>query len=621
MIMTMLLFASVLVVSHSSNNSYEIRAETLIESTQDGSVNIFDDTEEPIPDVLTVKFTQNADSDGNYTNTYNSYVQFIPNEHFKLYLNDQEIETIDNEKLNITYYRAQDDGTFTSSTSPINAGKYKVNFMYDGDSCQVFYIMQKAVPRINYGGSGIQWIIEDELCNVDYHLFYGFATSRLGGVVSTDYFNTEDLKITYDLLSLSPDEYGYDEYGNTNKIKPEINSDTETYGAIFEFEGNVNYEPIKKEIKYSVQPTYVTAMASDATVRYTGSPITQSISYYTYNSPNSPLNNFYVTAADATFTIFYQKDQESGEITYPVDVGIYYIRRITSNTKNYIYNVATSYPTKTVQITRQTVTIAVTDLNIRQGEEPVFNYTYSGFVNNETYTVLDLSELRINDMPDINVPGKYIIKPTGAKATNYQFGYKSGNLTIYMIHLSSLVENSNKQQIEFNGVFQPGTTISASAYAKDSTEGKRAANSLKQADFVFFKGDVDAIYQFAYISGNVVTTKPCTISINGVKTSSIFSYKVAIIDSNGNVINVSNYALNNGVLTFNTFSSGYVVLYRDSLTTYVVIAIIGLAILAVISLKIGSITTYRATKEDIAHKKQKQIKKKERENVNSKYKW
>ncbi|MDR0696733.1 MAG: hypothetical protein LBF68_04225 [Christensenellaceae bacterium] len=565
-------------------------------------------------DTFNVSFSENSDENGNYVVTYSAETQGIPFQYIKFEKNDQPI-TLEQSDVTITYHIFNSDGSTTVTTNPTNAATYKVTFNYDDLECEKLFIITKATPEVNIDGRGIT--TTDEInYTVDYHVFYGFESSRIKGVKTSEYFYVEELSIEYDFLTYDKELYGY---GNDLK-KPPVNSSGESYSARFVFKGNDNYESIDRTINFTVKPTMVHAVAASATVRYTGSPINRTISYYSWGNDNTTINNEYITQADATFTIVH-RTADGAYVEYPTDAGDYYIESITSKSENYVYATASGYPTTSLMITKQTLTIGVRDLTTRQGELPNFVYTYSGFVNNESETVLDLSELRINDMPDINVPGKYVIKPTGAKSNNYQFGYKSGNLTVYAISLSTGIENSEKQNLVINGTFQPGTQVDATAFNPDSAESKRVANALRDAQNIFFLSDVQTVYQFLYTSGGVVSTGVCTISVSGVETSNLFSYKLAIVDSNGNVVDIKNFALKNGVLSFNSFSSGYIVLYRDSLTTYVIIAIIGLIVIAVISLIIANNNSYKDTKAMIQAKKEKAMRKQEEANVNKKYKW
>ena len=63
-------------------------------------------------------------------------------------------------------------------------------------------------------------------------------------------------------------------------------------------------------------------------------------------------------------------------------------------------------------------------------ENPVLTFTYSGFVNNETFTVLTAQPEITTTANTLSLPGKYPITVDGAAAANYTFIYIQGILTI-----------------------------------------------------------------------------------------------------------------------------------------------------------------------------------------------
>ena len=93
---------------------------------------------------------------------------------------------------------------------------------------------------------------------------------------------------------------------------------------------------------------------------------------------------------------------------------------------------------KAITISKVALTVTAENKEIKQGSSaPTYSYTASGFVNNETksvltgtakYTIKSGSTV-INDVSKAAV-GDYTITPSGLDATNYTISYKDGKLTI-----------------------------------------------------------------------------------------------------------------------------------------------------------------------------------------------
>ena len=77
-----------------------------------------------------------------------------------------------------------------------------------------------------------------------------------------------------------------------------------------------------------------------------------------------------------------------------------------------------------------TLTATPKDLTINAGEEPVFEFQYDGFVNNETKAVLTTEPTGSYGNADITKPGKYQTTANGGVAQNYVFEYETGWLTV-----------------------------------------------------------------------------------------------------------------------------------------------------------------------------------------------
>lgn len=87
--------------------------------------------------------------------------------------------------------------------------------------------------------------------------------------------------------------------------------------------------------------------------------------------------------------------------------------------------------TRTLIVTKKTVTVTAQDATILQGDAiPTFTIIYSGFVNGENESILITSATGTTTVTNSNTVGTYPITPAGAAAANYDFIYVNGTLTI-----------------------------------------------------------------------------------------------------------------------------------------------------------------------------------------------
>ena len=133
---------------------------------------------------------------------------------------------------------------------------------------------------------------------------------------------------------------------------------------------------------------------------------------------------------------FVNGDNESALLTVPVTVtaataqtgvGNYDITLNGATAKNYSFN----YVKGVLSITKVPLTITAQDAYRVYGREnPAFEVTYSGFVNNEGTTALSTLPNVATTAAVNSAEGVYNLVPGGAIATNYSFNYVNGKLTV-----------------------------------------------------------------------------------------------------------------------------------------------------------------------------------------------
>ena len=90
----------------------------------------------------------------------------------------------------------------------------------------------------------------------------------------------------------------------------------------------------------------------------------------------------------------------------------------------------TGTASKTFTIGKATLTVTADDLTVNAGDTFTLTFQYSGFVNNETKSVLTKEPAASTGSQDISNPGTYEITVSGGEAANYDFTYESGTLTV-----------------------------------------------------------------------------------------------------------------------------------------------------------------------------------------------
>ncbi|OOQ57308.1 hypothetical protein BC343_14435 [Mucilaginibacter pedocola] len=92
------------------------------------------------------------------------------------------------------------------------------------------------------------------------------------------------------------------------------------------------------------------------------------------------------------------------------------------------------YQNGILEVTKATLTVRPDDKNRDQGQaNPAFTLTYTGFVNGETAAALTTAPTATTTATTASAPGAYPITASGGVATNYDFVYQQGTLTIGVV--------------------------------------------------------------------------------------------------------------------------------------------------------------------------------------------
>lgn len=207
------------------------------------------------------------------------------------------------------------------------------------------------------------------------------------------------------------------------------------------------------------------------------------------------------------------------DATKTSDVGKYQITPSGAKAKNY----AISYEPGELTITKRTLK-STSYCSRPYGEEnPVLSIEYDGFVNDETENVLSVKPVGTTTATKTSKVGEYPITLRGGEATNYDFVYNQGVLTVTKAALSAKVSDATKVYGENNPTFtieyyglKNGETVptwtTAPTFKTDATK----ASGVGQYAISAIDG-VSVNYDLAIDDGTLtITPAPLTIQAKDV---------------------------------------------------------------------------------------------------------
>ena len=142
-----------------------------------------------------------------------------------------------------------------------------------------------------------------------------------------------------------------------------------------------------------------------------------------------------ITFSDETFT--YDGTEKSLEVkNLPGGVSVVYENNSKTDAGSYAVSAKLTKDEEektlsaTLTINKVPLVITAENKTVKYGTDlPEFTVTYSGFVNEETVSVLG-GELAFEEMSASLPVGTYKITPKGLTANNYEIEYRKGNLTV-----------------------------------------------------------------------------------------------------------------------------------------------------------------------------------------------
>ena len=181
----------------------------------------------------------------------------------------------------------------------------------------------------------------------------------------------------------------------------------------------------------------------------------------------------------------------SNELSFSVtketgaNVGTYALTPTVEAKSGYsVYNYDITPTTGTFTISTAALTVTANSENITYGDDkPTFYVSYSGFVNNESESVLGGSLVLECGYVKYGNAGTYSITPKGLKSGNYAITFESGTLTVSekqitatisllsdSIYVTDHVLSVAKPSVAFNGLVNDDTlTVTYTAVNKETT--------------------------------------------------------------------------------------------------------------------------------------------------------
>ena len=167
-----------------------------------------------------------------------------------------------------------------------------------------------------------------------------------------------------------------------------------------------------------------------------------------------------------------------------------------------------------LSVTKAPLTISGGTYTIKQGEAlPTFVASYSGFMNNETESVLTKKPVLTTTATSGSAPGDYDVTVSGAEAQNYDISYTKGKLTITKADPVTITAKSYTRVYgEANPTFEYTSSGAALTGTPQISCEATATSPVGTYDIIVSQGSVSN-YNVTYVKGTLTITKaPLTVT-------------------------------------------------------------------------------------------------------------
>jgi hypothetical protein len=194
---------------------------------------------------------------------------------------------------------------------------------------------------------------------------------------------------------------------------------------------------------------------------------------------------------------------------------------------NGLYNAAPPVD-QTLTFNKANLTATAADRYKSYGDDnPSFTISYSGFVNSQTISAIDVLPTASSVASSSSNAGQYEITPSAGNDNNYAFTYVNGTLTINKITLSATADNKTR---EYGGA-NPSFTVSYSGFANGESSSVLDTPPTAACDAISTSAvgsypiaaslGVDNNYDFTYVNGSLTIMK-ATLTVTAENKSRIY---------------------------------------------------------------------------------------------------
>jgi len=230
-------------------------------------------------------------------------------------------------------------------------------------------------------------------------------------------------------------------------------------------------------------------------------------------------------------------------------VGSYPIIVSSGNNNNYSFN----YVNGTLTITKAPLTVTALPANRNYGQtNPTFSFYYSGFVNGDNSTMINVPPLATTTATPSSNVGSYPITLTGGSDNNYYFNFVNGVLSVHPVQLYITANSTSKNYGQPNPTFSlnySGFVNGDSAAVIDllptiTTTAQQFSNVTTYP--IVLTGGSDLDYTFVLANGTL-TVNPATLTVTAKDTTRVYgannptvgvTYSGFVGTDNPNVLNI-----------------------------------------------------------------------------------
>jgi gliding motility-associated-like protein len=222
--------------------------------------------------------------------------------------------------------------------------------------------------------------------------------------------------------------------------------------------------------------------------------------------------------------------------------------------------------TVVLEVTKATLTATPNNQTRLYGAaNPAFPISYAGFVNSETFLVLNTQPLASSAAGSTSPVGPYPIVASGGLDNNYEIVYVQGTLTITKANVTAIAVNASRVYGSLNPLFTINYTGFVngenSSVLDTAPTASTAATSTSAAGTypITVSGGSDINYTFSYTPGTLTITK-ATVTATASDASRVYgvanptfsiAYSGFVLGENSSVLNILPVANSPATLTSN----------------------------------------------------------------------